>query len=236
MQMNRREFIKLSAGGGALALAGMAGFGCNRKSQNALPAIELPPLPYKENALEPYISAQTVGFHYRKHHRGYVNNTNKLIAQTRFAHMTLPEIIAKTRGVAAHRVLFNNAAQVWNHSFYWNSMKPGGGGAAHGKIAKGIETSFGSFETFYQAFTQAAVTLFGSGWTWLVKDDKGLSIVQTADADTPIGSNAVPLLTLDVWEHAYYLDYQNRRADYVKAWLDHLVNWEFAETTLGGNA
>jgi Fe-Mn family superoxide dismutase len=190
----------------------------------------LPPLPYAQDALAPHISARTMTFHYGKHHQGYVNKVNAQVENTRYAGRSLQEIIQETAekkdpGLAA---IFNNAAQVWNHTFYWKSMTPGGGGTPKGDLLKKIESDFGNFSNFRTAFGETAASQFGSGWAWLVLDGGALKIEKTANADTPLAYGHVPLLTIDVWEHAYYLDYQNRRAEYIKAWLDHLANWEFA--------
>lgn len=190
--------------------------------------ITLPPLPYADDGLDPHISARTISFHHGKHHAAYVNNLNGLIEGTELADATLEEIIA----AAEPGGLYNNAAQVWNHTFYWESMTPNGGGTPSGDLAAAIDRSFGSYQTFRDAFTAAAVGNFGSGWTWLIADGDGVAIVGTDDADTPIRHGQVPLLTIDIWEHAYYLDYQNARPTYVAAFLDHLVNWEFAAANL----
>jgi len=187
-------------------------------------AITLPALPYADDALDPHITAHTISFHYGKHHAAYVNNLNGLIDGTELADATLEEIIDS----AGPGGLYNNAAQVWNHTFYWDSMSPNGGGAPSGELAAAIDSSFGSYDAFRQQFTADAVGNFGSGWTWLVKEGDGVAIVKTDDADTPIKHGQTPLLTIDVWEHAYYLDYQNARPAYVAAFLDHLVNWDFA--------
>jgi len=192
----------------------------------------LPALPYAQDALEPYITARTMGFHYGKHHQAYVDNLNKLAAGANMAGLTLEEIIRQTAGKTEQAGLFNNAAQVWNHTFFWKSMKPGGGGAPTGRLAEMITAAFGSLEAFKAAFTEAALAQFGSGWAWLVQDGGTLKIVKTSNADTPIAHGQTPLLTCDVWEHAYYLDYQHRRRDFVQAFLDHLVNWDFAATQL----
>ena len=192
------------------------------------PAFILPALPYAQDALAPYISAKTLGFHYGKHHQGYVNKLNKLVADTPLAAQTLDQIIQKTAGVAGQEALFNNAAQVWNHSFFWQSMKPGGGGQPTGHLMEQIEKSFGSFEAFKSAFVAAAGAQFGSGWVWLVQEGDALKIVKTVNADTPLAHGQTALLTCDVWEHAYYLDYQNRRTAFVATFLDHLANWDFA--------
>lgn len=196
-------------------------------------AINLPELPYEQSALEPHISAQTMSFHYGKHHNAYVTNLNKLIQDTELANASLEEIISKTAGKPNKIGIFNNAAQVWNHTFYWHSMKPAGGGEPTGKIADQINQDFGSYDNFYSQFKDAGLTQFGSGWAWLVLNNGKLEIMKTANADTPIAHNLKPLLTVDVWEHAYYLDYQNLRPDYLDTFLKHLINWDFANTNLG---
>jgi len=198
-------------------------------------AYTLPPLPYRENALEPVISANTISFHYGKHQRAYVDNLNKLVAQTEFANMPLEKIIAATAGKADKVAIFNNAAQAWNHTFYWRSMQPKGGGEPPVSLKQKIESSFGSVDACRKQLAEAAVTQFGSGWAWLVLDGGKLKVVKTPDADNPMVQNTKPLLTIDVWEHAYYLDYQNRRADYVNGVLDKLINWSFASENLGGS-
>ncbi len=230
--MKRREFLKLSANLGALALFHAVGIGCSGKAKEG-GVIELPKLPYAENALEPHISGRMISFHYGKHHQGYVNKLRELAAGTRFQGMELEEIIRKTFGKADQSAIFNNAAQVFNHTFYWNSMKPGGGGKPDGKIAEAINASFGSYEKFAEEFTHAAASRFGSGWAWLVADGGRLRIMDTANADTPLAQGIKPLLTIDVWEHAYYLDYQNRRGDYIKVFLEKLANWDFAQKNMG---
>ena len=197
------------------------------------PVFILPQLPYTGTALEPYISANTLGFHHGKHHKAYVDKANSLIEGTQFQGMTPEEIILKTAGNSEHAGIFNNAAQAWNHSFYWNSMRPSGGGSPSGKLAGMINAAFGSFEHFKQSFTDTAVGQFGSGWAWLVLEKDALKIIKTGNAETPISKGMKPLITVDVWEHAYYLDFQNRRPDYIKAFLDHLVNWDFALKNLG---
>lgn len=196
-------------------------------------AFELPPLPYAPDALAPHMSAQTLGFHHGKHHQTYVTNLNNLVKETPLAEKSLEDIILATVGDAAKIGVFNNAAQVWNHTFFWNSMKPQGGGAPAGELAERIKTDFGSLETFKEEFKKTALAQFGSGWAWLVLDGGKLKIVKTANAATPFTDKQKPLLTCDVWEHAYYLDYQNRRADMVDAYLNHLVNWQFAASNLG---
>ncbi|HRZ11273.1 MAG TPA: superoxide dismutase [Kiritimatiellia bacterium] len=191
-------------------------------------AFSLPPLPWPDNALEPHISARTIGFHYGKHHQTYVDNLNKLVAGTPLAALALEDIVKQTAGQADKAGVFNNAAQVWNHTFFWNSMKPNGGGRPAGKLAKAIDESFGSFDAFKTAFTDAALTQFGSGWAWLIAEGGKLKVVKTPNADTPLARGQKALLTCDVWEHAYYLNYQNRRKDFVAVFLDKLANWEFA--------
>ena len=194
----------------------------------------LPSLPYADNALAPILSANTIRFHHGKHHKGYVDNLNKLIADTEFADMTLVGIIAATTGRADKAAIFNNAAQVWNHTFYWHCLTPQGGGQPPAALRKKIEASFGDIEACKKALATAAATQFGSGWAWLVLDGDAIKVVKTGNAETPITQGVTPLLTLDVWEHAYYLDYQNRRADYVKAVLDKLIHWDFAADNLAG--
>ena len=187
-----------------------------------------PLCPYAENALEPVITANTIGFHYGKHHKGYVDNLNKLITGTEYADLSLEKIITGTAGRPEKTAIFNNAAQTWNHTFYWNSMRPKGGGEPPAALKQRIEASFGSVDACKKELAGAAVSQFGSGWVWLVLEDGKLKVVKTANADVPLTTGKKPLLTVDVWEHAYYLDYQNRRADYVSAVLDKLINWEFA--------
>jgi superoxide dismutase, Fe-Mn family len=187
-------------------------------------AFELPPLPYPKDALAPHMSERTLDFHHGKHHATYVTNLNGLIEGTPRENQPLEQIIVE----AEPGGLFNNAAQVWNHTFFWNCMAPGGGGDPSGDLADAISSAFGSVDEFKQTFTDKAKTLFGSGWTWLGKGDDGLEILQTKDADLPLKHGKTALLTLDVWEHAYYLDYQNARPAYIETWLTNLVNWEFA--------
>lgn len=230
--LTRRRFLSaLLAGSAALALGDLV---LPRLVRAASGPFTLPPLPYPENALSPAISAQTVGFHYGKHHQGYVNKLNELAAGTPWADQPLEAVIKATAGQADQAAMFNNAAQVWNHTFYWNSLRPQGGGKPSGALAGMIEKSFGGFEPFKAEFAKAAASQFGSGWAWLVKDGDKLIVTRTGNADTPIAHGQKPLLTIDVWEHAYYLDYQNRRADYVAAVLDKLINWEFAAQNLAG--
>jgi Fe-Mn family superoxide dismutase len=197
------------------------------------PAFTLPALPYAQDALEPYVSARTMGFHYSKHHQAYVDNLNKLVAGTPWAAgRPLERVVLESAGMADQAAVFNNAAQAWNHAFFWRSMKPGGGGLPAGRLMDLIGKSFGGFDKFKNAFLAAAVAQFGSGWVWLVQEHDALKIVKTSNADTPMAHGQAALVTCDVWEHAYYLDYQNRRKDFVQAFLDHLVNWEFAASHL----
>src|SRR5690606_30991805 len=186
-------------------------------------AFELPALPYDKNALEPHITAETLDYHYGKHHNAYVTNLNKLTEGKPAASKSLEELIKTTEGG-----LFNNAAQVWNHTFYWHCMKPNGGGAPSGKLADAIKKDFGSFDEFKKQFVEAATTQFGSGWAWLVKGKDGkLKVTKTGNADCPIRSGDTPLLTIDVWEHAYYIDFRNARPKYIETFMDKLVNWDF---------
>jgi Fe-Mn family superoxide dismutase len=196
-------------------------------------AITLPELPYGKDALEPHISARTLEFHHGKHHKTYVDKTNGLIEGTDLADASLEEVIRQAAGDASKAGLFNNAAQVWNHSFYWQCMKPDGGGAPSGAVAGKIESDFGSFEKFAEEFKNAGFTQFGSGWAWLVVKDGKLEIMKTPNADTPLAHGIQALLTVDVWEHAYYLDYQNRRPDYLSAFVENLINWDFVNANLG---
>jgi Fe-Mn family superoxide dismutase len=191
-------------------------------------AFELPALPYADTALEPHYSQKTISFHYGKHHRAYVDNLNKLVGGTDLEKKSLEEVIRAAAGNPEKVGIFNNSAQVWNHTFFWNGMKPGGGGKPTGDLLAAIEKSFGGYDKFVEQFKAAAVGRFGSGWAWLVQDAGALKIVTTPNAETPITAKQKPLLTVDVWEHAYYLDYQNRRPDFVQTYFDKLVNWDFA--------
>ncbi|WP_041795457.1 superoxide dismutase [Pararhodospirillum photometricum] len=190
-------------------------------------AFVLPPLPFAQDALEPHMSAQTLSFHHGKHHNAYVTNLNALIADTPLATQSLEEIIRETHGDPSRVGVFNNAAQVWNHTFFWSGLKPGGGGTPSGALLDALTAAFGSFDAFKDQFKQTAVSQFGSGWAWLVLDKGTLRLTKTGNADVPLTSGQVPLLTCDVWEHAYYLDFQNRRPDFVQTFLDHLINWDF---------
>lgn len=196
-------------------------------------AFTLPDLPYAPNALEPHMSARTFEFHHGKHHATYVTNLNNMVKDTPMADQSLEEIIKATAGDSSKAGIFNNAAQVWNHTFFWNSMSPSGGGTPSGKVAKAIDDSFGSYDKFAEEFSTAGATQFGSGWAWLVQDGGKLKVVKTPNAETPVSGSAKPILTIDVWEHAYYLDYQNARPAFIKTYLEKLVNWEFAEKNLG---
>lgn len=194
-------------------------------------SIQLPPLPYDDKALEPHIGQQTLQIHHGKHHAKYVATTNELIANTELMNADLVTIIKSSYG--KNQGLFNNSAQVWNHTFYWNSMKPNGGGQPNGKIADLINLSFGSYDNFRKEFINAGMTAFGSGWAWLVYHQDKLIITKTIGAENPLTNEGqIPILTCDVWEHAYYLNYQNLRNTYLDVFLDHLVNWDFANSNL----
>ena len=192
----------------------------------------LPSLPYAENALAPVISANTLSFHYGKHHKAYVDNLNNLVKGTEYESVPLEKIIRETAGKADKTGIFNNAAQVWNHTFYWNCLKAGGGGKPAGRIAQMIDSDLGGYDNFRKEFATACTTQFGSGWAWLVAEGGKLRLVKTPNAEVPFTKGATPLLTIDVWEHAYYLDYQNRRPDYANAVIDKLLNWDFAAENL----
>ena len=195
-------------------------------------AHQLPALPYDLDALEPHISRSTLEFHHGKHHAAYVTNLNNLVAGTDLEGKSLEDTVTAVAGDAAKAGIFNNAAQVWNHSFYWQCIKPAGGGAPMGELAAKIDADFGSFDAFKEQFKTAGATQFGSGWAWLVLDGGTLKITKTANADLPLAHGQKALLTMDVWEHAYYLDYQNRRPDYMSTFLDKLVNWDFVAANL----
>ena len=196
-------------------------------------AFELPPLPYEKNALEPHLTAETLEYHHGKHHNAYVVNLNKLLAGKPEEHKSLEEIILSSDGG-----VFNNAAQIWNHTFYWNCMAKNGGGKATGALAAKIDEAFGSYEKFAEEFAAAATTQFGSGWAWLVADEVNgnLSILKTSNADTPLAHGKVAVLTIDVWEHAYYIDFRNARPVYIKTFLESLVNWDYANAKYAGQA
>jgi Fe-Mn family superoxide dismutase len=226
--LDRRQFLA-----GSLTVAAAAVVGRAASAPESVASIELPPLPYAQNALEPVISARTMEFHYDKHHRGYVNNLNRLIVNTPYAKMPLEEIICNTAGKPDFIAVFNNAAQIWNHTFYWHSLSPQGGDDMPEPLKDKIIADFGSIDACKAAFAEAAVSQFASGWAWLVADHGCLKVVKTANADTPLTHEGViPLLTIDVWEHAYYLDYQNRRADYAAEVIKKRLNWSFAAQNL----
>jgi len=192
----------------------------------------LPPLPYPGSALEPVISEETLSFHHGKHHKTYVDTLNKLLAGTPFVNLALEEVILRTAGNEQHAAIFNNAAQAWNHAFYWHCLTPRGGDQVPAPLQAKIKSSFGDLAALKREFGKAAIEQFGSGWAWLVLDGSDLRVIKTSNGDDPLPKRLKPLLTIDVWEHAYYLDYQNRRADYVHAVLDKLINWEFAAANL----
>ncbi|MBL8658860.1 MAG: superoxide dismutase [Rhodospirillales bacterium] len=199
-------------------------------------AFELPPLPYDKKALEPYISAQTLEFHHGKHHQSYVTNLNNMVKDTPLAAHGLDDIITTTFKDPDKVGVFNNAAQVWNHTFFWHCMKSGGGGAPSGDVASAIDSAFGSLDKFKDEFKTACTSQFGSGWGWLVADGGKLSVMKTPNAENPMAHGKTALLTCDVWEHAYYLDYQNRRPDFVQAFIDHLINWDFVAKNMAKSA
>ncbi len=195
--------------------------------------IGLPELPYAKNALEPIIGAKTLEFHHDKHHKAYVDTTNKLVSGTDLENEPLETIVRKAAADQSKTTLFNNAGQVWNHNFYWQCLKPNGGGAPAGTVGSKIAATWGSAEKFFEELKNAGVTQFGSGWAWLVLDGGELKITKTANADNPLVHGQKPLLTIDVWEHAYYLDYQNRRPDYLSVVMEKLINWDFVNSCLG---
>ncbi len=224
----RRDFLQATA-----AVAALASVGAPSIVLGATPFTHMA-LPWAESALAPVIGAQTVGIHHGKHHKAYVDNLNNLVKGTEFEGQPLEKVVMATAGKADRQALFNNAGQIWNHDFYWHSLKPGGGGKPPAALAARIDESFGSFEEFRKQFAAMTVSQFGSGWGWLVADSAGkLKVVKTGNAEVPMTQGLKPLLTIDVWEHAYYLDYQNRRADYVNAVIDKLLDWEFALRNLG---
>lgn len=235
-KLDRRSFLSITgtAAAGVAVVANVPAISAapNLNFNQAAP-FTLMKLPYADNALAPVISANTMSFHYGKHHAGYVTTLNNLVKGTEFESMTLEQIVAKTAKDKTKAALFNNAAQIWNHNFYWNSMKANGGGKPTGDLAKKIDESFGSFDKFKKELADTTISQFGTGWGWLVADaQKKLKIVKTGDAEVPMTDGLKPLLTIDVWEHAYYLDYQNRRADHVNAVIDKLLNWNFAADNL----
>ena len=247
IDIHRRSLLLATAG--VTALSGMAsmqaaGAAAGKSAAGASSAapppagaaaagpFSLPALPYADNALDPVISANTLGFHHGKHHRAYVDNLNKAVAGTPYAQMSLEKIIAATYGAADKLAVYNNAAQHWNHSFYWRSLRPQGGGEPPAALRARIEAAFGSVAACQKELLNAATGQFGSGWAWLVQDGGKLAVTKTGNADSPLVKGQRPLLAIDVWEHAYYLDYQNRRADHVNAVLDKLINWGFAADNL----
>ncbi|MCD6034728.1 MAG: sodB [Rickettsiales bacterium] len=243
MFLTKRAFCKMMIGASSvlamLPVKGAFASGTERAGEIINPlksngsktmTFTLPPLPYAQDALEPHITANTLSFHYGKHHQAYVTNLNKLVEGTDLANASLEEVIKKSAGDATKAGIFNNSAQVWNHTFYWHSMKPQGGGKPQGSLAKQIEADFGSYDKFVEEFKNAATTQFGSGWAWLVVDGSGkLKVTKTGNADLPMVHGQTAILTIDVWEHAYYLDFQNRRPDYISTFLDKLANWQFAQ-------
>jgi Fe-Mn family superoxide dismutase len=237
MYFTRRSIVKaglaLAVTGGVSGIISPKILNATLKPKEAVMSFTLPELPYAKDALEPFISAKTFEFHHGKHHQAYVTKLNELIAGTEYASLPLEEIILKSKDDASKAPIFNNAAQTWNHTFFWNSMKPNGGGKPTGELAQKIDANFGSYEKFTEAFKAAGVGQFGSGWAWLVEDKDGsLKVTKTPNADLPMAHGQKALLTLDVWEHAYYLDYQNRRPDFISTFLDKLVNWDFAAENL----
>lgn len=239
MIISKRKFIKTILLSPVIAIGACKFENFNSKTfltknffrRNTMP-FELPALPYSKNALAPHISENTINYHYGKHHQAYVTNLNNLITGTDLANKTLEEIIKISFQDKSKTSIFNNAAQVWNHTFYWHSMKPQGGGKPSGDLLKKIEQDFGSYEAFVTEFKNAGATQFGSGWAWLVFDSNKLKVVKTSNAETPLTSSAKPLMTMDVWEHAYYLDFQNARPNYIDIFLNHLVNWDFVNQNL----
>jgi superoxide dismutase, Fe-Mn family len=199
-------------------------------------AFELPPLPFPKNALEPHMSEKTLEFHHGKHHKAYVDTANKLIQGSPLEGKPLEQVIRTIAKDESKATLFNNTAQIWNHNFFWQSLKPKGGGKPAGEVAQAIEKSFGSYDNFRKEFTEACVTQFGSGWGWLIRDRDRLKVIKTPNAVNPLSLGQTALLTCDVWEHAYYLDFQNRRPDFVATFLDHLVNWEHVAKQLHAEA
>ncbi len=222
--MDRRTFLAVSTGAAiSFAMAGLPRTAAAASSSHKLPA-----LPYADTELAPVITARTLSFHYGKHHQGYVNNLNRLITGTSYADLTLEEIVTRSSANPDHTALFNNAAQVWNHTFYWQSLSPKGGGEPPSALKRKMDDDFGSVDACRQALLAAATSQFGSGWAWLVLENGTLKALNTVNAETPLTMGMVPLLTIDVWEHAYYLDYQNQRKVYVEAVLDKRINWAFA--------
>ncbi len=241
-EISRRQFVKTTAAGAALLVMRCTTGATGAQVATAAAAAGTPatsgpftlsPLPWQADALEPYLSAGTMGFHHGKHHQGYVDKLNAAIEGTDLAGLSLEDIVLQSAGKPDMQGVFNNAAQTFNHTFYFEGMKPGGGGVVPAELADRMKSAFGSVEGFKEKLASAALSQFGSGWAWLVLDGGDLQVVATSNADTPLAHGQRPLATIDVWEHAYYLDYQNRRADYIAAWLEHLVNWDLALASLG---
>ncbi len=228
-QLGRRRFLSAS-------LAALAGFGLRRlfpiREVLAGGPLSLPGLPYALIGLEPYLTEETLDFHYGRHHAAYVAKANQALSGSTLEGSGLEEIIRKSAGQENLAAIYHNAAQIYNHNFYWNSMRPKGGGPPQGSLARKIDRDFGSYKAFREAFGATADSVFGSGWVWLVEDGGRLGLIKTSNADTPLTLGLKPLLTMDLWEHAYYLDYQERRGDYVRAFIDHLVNWDFVAANL----
>jgi Fe-Mn family superoxide dismutase len=228
IKITRRQVLKAAAASGVLLATDLS------LAKKKPAGIVLEKLPYPRGALVPFLSKRTIDFHYGKHYRGYVDKLNQAIRGTEFDSMTLEEIVLATAGKVQHEMIFNNAAQAYNHALYFKSMKRRGGGAPKGKLAERLNGDLGGITGFRQAFLDAALGQFGSGWAWLAQNGQKLEVTKTANADTPLAHGRKPLLVIDVWEHAYYLDYQNRRKDYVLAFLDHLIHWDFAAQGLAG--
>jgi Fe-Mn family superoxide dismutase len=220
--LDRRDFMRLAAGAAGMVAAASLGLPGSARAAT----VELPPLPWVEDALEPHISARTISFHYGKHHAGYIKKTQAAIKGTPMRSESLVHIVRQSFGTNLD--VYQNAAQAWNHDFYWNCMKPGGGGKPSGKLLRAMERSFGTYEGFVKAFKKEAGH-FGSGWAWLIEKNGRLEAISTPNADTPIAHGVNPIMTCDLWEHAYYLDYQNKRGAYVDAFLNHLVDWDFVQ-------
>lgn len=229
---SRRAFCKYAVSAG-VALASFSALSRVATFAAENGGFALPPLPYAEDALAPHISAQTISFHYGKHTKAYYDTVNKMIAEKGLAGLSLEKIFLDAAKSPDGAALFNNAAQAFNHTFYWQGLTPGGAKAPSGKLARLVDQSFGSFDALKKELTAAAVSQFGSGWAWLVREGDALKVVKTSNAENPLQKQQTPLLTIDVWEHAYYLDYQNRRPDYVKAVLENLVNWDIVAAHLG---
>jgi len=229
--MNRRHMMIVTGVGGMAAASSVCAAVAPSMKEPAM-TFTLPPLPYAKDALAPHISEKTMDFHHDKHHRAYVTKLNDLVKGTPFEGQGLEDIIDATAGRDEHTEIYNNAAQTWNHTFFWNSMKPSGGGKPTGAIAKKIDADFGGYEKFAKALEEISVKQFGTGWGWLVLQDGALKAIKTEDAEVPLSDGRTPILTIDVWEHAYYLDYQNRRPDFVKTVIANLLNWDFANANL----